>query len=146
MHSVHYNYAPKLFSGVWPKNDTRNINQQLCNSDQYTIPRPNTSSFTRFPLTSLPIAWNNAGNFKYHSNRTTFKIFLKNELLQIFEDNTLHLANIDMNLYFKNDAGFVWTTQFTLTTWITYVTIVISITFTWKIIRTTQFTLTTSIT
>jgi len=68
MHSVHYNYAPPIFSNVWPKNDSRNINQHLRNSEQYTIPRPKTSSFTRFPLTSLPVSWNNAGNFKYHSN------------------------------------------------------------------------------
>jgi len=105
MHSIHFKYAPLTFKDTWLKNDSRNLSQQLRNSDQYIIPRPKTSSFTRFPLTSLPLSWNNAGDFKYHSNRTTFKIALKNDLLQINDDTTSHLANIDMDLYLNNDAA-----------------------------------------
>ena len=61
MHSIHYNYAPPTLKYMCQKNSSRAISHNLRNQDDYTIPRANYTFFTRFPLYTLPIAWNSAG-------------------------------------------------------------------------------------
>ena len=38
MHSIHNNYAPKSFSDIFIKNNTREIVYELRNSDAYKVP------------------------------------------------------------------------------------------------------------
>jgi len=80
MHSYHYKYAPLSFINTWPTNNERNVPMDLRNQHDYSIPRSNTENFKRFPLYSIPFAWNNAGFFRNYNNTTTFKIALKNYL------------------------------------------------------------------
>lgn len=81
MHSVHYNYAPLTLTSAWNTNEHRNTHHELRNAHDYTIPRAHYAFFNRMPLYTFPQAWNTAGPAKYHSNKTTFTIALKNELL-----------------------------------------------------------------
>ena len=80
MHSYHYNYAPSLFNDTWILNAIRYPDRELRNADDYYIPRPNLTLFTKLPLHSLPSAWNDAGASKYHANVALFKSCLRAEL------------------------------------------------------------------
>ncbi len=82
MHSVHYNYAPPIFTGLWPRNTDRNIEHTLRNAQEYTIPRANYTLFKKTPPYTFPQAWNTAPPSRYHRNPTTFRIQLKHELLE----------------------------------------------------------------
>ena len=82
MHSIHYNYAPSIFTGLWPRNTDRNIEHSLRNAHEYTIPRANYAFYKKTPPHSFAQAWNTAPTARYHSNPTTFRIQLKHELLQ----------------------------------------------------------------
>ena len=93
MHSIHYNYAPSTLQLSWPRNSERDIDHNLRNSNDYTIPRANLTFFTRFPLYTFPLAWNSAGFFTSYQNQTTFKIALSNELYGITVNNILPLPN-----------------------------------------------------
>ena len=81
MHSIRYNYAPKSFSNVFACNNDRNIEYELRNNDEYTLPAVRIEYFKRFPLYSFPQAWNTLGDLIFQSNRTTFQIALKDFLL-----------------------------------------------------------------
>ena len=81
MHSIRYNYAPKSFSNVFACNNDRNIEYELRNNDEYTLPDVRIEYFKRFPLYSFPQAWNTLGDLIFQSNRTTFQIALKDFLL-----------------------------------------------------------------
>jgi hypothetical protein len=83
MHSYHYKYSPPTFTNTWLLNSDRNPNMNLRNADDYFIPRPHLSSFTRFPLYTFPKAWNEAGPSKFHTNRALFRNQLKAELLGV---------------------------------------------------------------
>jgi Reverse transcriptase (RNA-dependent DNA polymerase) len=83
MHSYHYKYSPPTFTGTWTLNSERVRDMSLRNADDYSIPRPHSSSFTRFPLYSFPKAWNEAGPSKFHPNRALFRNQLKAELLGV---------------------------------------------------------------
>ena len=61
MHSIHYNYAPPTLKHMCLTNSERTLSHHLRNQDEYTIPRANYTFFTRFPLYTLPKAWNTAG-------------------------------------------------------------------------------------
>ena len=55
MHSIHYNYAPPSFTGVFPMNQLRNIDHNLRNQHEFIIPGCRiewfkNSLFTLFPL------------------------------------------------------------------------------------------------
>jgi hypothetical protein len=80
MHSYHYNYAPSSFNDTWILNAIRYPDRELRNADEYYIPRPNLTLFTKLPLHSLPSAWNDAGASKYHANVALFKSCLRAEL------------------------------------------------------------------
>jgi hypothetical protein len=81
MHSIEYNYAPKAFSNTWTKNSDRDMGQVLRNDNDYMLPHPRLEAFKKIPLYSLPLAWNNAGDIRFQNNRMTFKIALKDKLL-----------------------------------------------------------------
>ena len=90
MHSIHYNYAPPTLKYMCQKNSARAISHNLRNQDDYTIPRANYTFFTRFPLFTLPTAWNSAGIVTFYNNTTTFKIALLNELHESNESCVLN--------------------------------------------------------
>ena len=95
MHSIYYNYAPPTLKNMCKKNSERSISHNLRNQDDYTIPRANYSFYTRFPLYTLPLAWNNAGIVTFYNNTTTFKIALLNEL---HESNESCILNQPLSL------------------------------------------------
>jgi hypothetical protein len=45
------------------------------------LPHPRIEEFKKIPLYSLPLAWNSAGDIRFQNNRMTFKISLKDKLL-----------------------------------------------------------------
>jgi hypothetical protein len=81
MHSYHHHYSPPSFSNTWLLNSERAPELNLRNSEEYSLPRPNLSSFTKFPLYTFPKAWNEAGPCKFHRNKALFRNELKRELL-----------------------------------------------------------------
>jgi hypothetical protein len=82
MHSIHYEHAPPAFTGIFIKNNTRETGHELRNMEDYHLPKINYTFIKNTPLYSLPAAWNTIGPVKHHSNWTTFKISLKEILLQ----------------------------------------------------------------
>jgi hypothetical protein len=88
MHSVEYNYTPRTFLNTWRKNNERNTGHALRNEADYVLPFPRIEFFKKIPLYSLPAAWNAAGDIRFHQNRTTFKIALKEQLLAEMETET----------------------------------------------------------
>ena len=81
MHSIFYNYAPSSFENTWSKLSARNLNLDLRNENDFTLPFPRLELFKRLPLYSLPQNWNKLNDNRYQSNRFTFKISLYNDLL-----------------------------------------------------------------
>ena len=81
MHAVYYKYAPKTFANIWQTNVDRDLDYNLRNMDDFTLPAPKTEFFKRQPLYTLPLAWKNLDEIKLQHNCTTFKICLKNNLL-----------------------------------------------------------------
>ncbi len=63
------------------KNSERNIGHELRNENDYYLPPPKLEFFKRIPLYSLPAAWNAAGDLRLQQNKTTFKIALKDKLM-----------------------------------------------------------------
>jgi hypothetical protein len=88
MHSIEYKYAPTAFTNTWQKNSERNIGHELRNENDYYLPPPKLEFFKRIPLYSLPAAWNAAGDLRLQQNKTTFKIALKDKLMnEVNHDN-----------------------------------------------------------
>jgi hypothetical protein len=58
MHSVNFNYAPKSFSNIWPKNNERQGSFNLRNENLFSIPAPRIEFFKRMTAYSLPLEWN----------------------------------------------------------------------------------------
>ena len=83
MHSHFYEYGPIAFRDTWIKNANREMEYALRNSNNYIVPRPKIELFKKSPLYSFPVSWNVAGPSKYHSNFMTFRISLKDELLNV---------------------------------------------------------------
>jgi len=87
MHSVFYNYAPESFRNVWPRNEDRQIEHNLRNVNDFTLPNPRIELFKKFPLYSLALEWNNSGVLSLYENKTTFKFALRDQLFEeILED------------------------------------------------------------
>jgi hypothetical protein len=80
MHTVAFNYSLESFSGVWPRNNQRNLDMNLRNATDFVLPPVQRESFRKCPLYSLPHAWNQSGDIKFQHNRTTFKLALLDEL------------------------------------------------------------------
>lgn len=94
MHSVHNHYAPPIFDNIWNTNTNRNINYELRNTHDYTLPRIHYSYLKNTPLFSFPSEWNEAQiKFPsvYHNNFYTFQTSLKEELL--YSQNLANLAS-----------------------------------------------------
>ena len=83
MHSIHNNYAPKSFSDIFIKNNTREIGYELRNSDAYKVPAARIELFKKFPIYSFPVAWNEVGILGYYNNKITFEIALKEHLFSL---------------------------------------------------------------
>jgi hypothetical protein len=83
MHSIDYNYAPHSFCNIWTKNNTREMDYDLRNQDEYSVPFIRIELFRRNPLVSLPTAWNElCDELRFQYNRTTFKIALNDYLFE----------------------------------------------------------------
>jgi hypothetical protein len=81
MHSVDYKYAPQSFENTWIKNNTRDMDYDLRNREEYSVPFIRIELFRRNPLCSLPTAWNElCDEIRFQHNRTTFKIALSDYL------------------------------------------------------------------
>jgi hypothetical protein len=87
MHSITYNYAPQTFANTWIKNNDRNTGHNLRNDEDYLLPHPRVEFFKKIPIYSLASAWNDAGVLRFYQNRTTFKIALKDHLLNEIDEN-----------------------------------------------------------
>ncbi len=85
MHSIVNKYSPKSLHNTFQQNDQRDINQDLRNANDYSVPFPRIELFKKSLLFSLPTAWNNLTALKLHQNKTTFIIALKDDLI-----NSLH--------------------------------------------------------
>ena len=80
MHSIFNEYAPISFSNTWPRNNARQLSQNLRNDNDFTLPNPRIEQFKKFPLYALPQEWNNAAELTFYYNRTTFKHALREQL------------------------------------------------------------------
>ena len=81
MHSVEYKYAPKSFLNTWQKNTQRDLTYNLRNNDLYYTPKINYEHLKTIPYFSFPAEWNSLDDLRFHSNKVTFQIALKNSLL-----------------------------------------------------------------
>ncbi len=91
MHSIEYNYAPKAFLNVWQKNNDRELVYGLRNNNDYVIPLPRVEIFKKSPLYYLPMLWNNLNDNKFQPNPYTFKIAMKNFLLDSLNQDQVPL-------------------------------------------------------
>ena len=88
MHAIFNSYAPSSFDNTWSTLNQLQPNLNLRNANDFILPNPRTEQFKKSPLYSLPLAWNTAGDITSHTNRTTFKLALKNMLLDELITNT----------------------------------------------------------
>ena len=82
MHAVYNNYSPPSFTNTWIKNNTREQLYELRNVDNYMLPKPRFEGFKKFPLYTFPKTWNESSDLRLYGNTTTFKIVLRNQLLE----------------------------------------------------------------
>jgi hypothetical protein len=87
MHAITYNYAPRTFDNTWIRNNERSTGHTLRNNDDYLLPHPRVEFFKKIPIYSLAAALNAASVVRFYQNRTTFKIALKDHLLNEIVDN-----------------------------------------------------------
>jgi hypothetical protein len=81
MHSVIYKYLPSSFYRIWLTKRELGPTYDLRNTDELIIPQPRIELFKKSPLHSLPTLWNQLDATKFHHNKTTFKISLREKLL-----------------------------------------------------------------
>jgi hypothetical protein len=81
MHSIFYNYCPKSFRGTFTRNEERNHDYNLRETNDFNPPIARIEHFKKFPLYAFTNEWNCAGDVTYHHNPVTFKIALNQELL-----------------------------------------------------------------
>jgi hypothetical protein len=80
---------------VWQiNNDNREHDHELRNQNMYHLPNPRNELFKKSPLYQLPLCWNALDESKYHQNKTTFTIALKDKLLEELNLNLNHPQNI----------------------------------------------------
>jgi Reverse transcriptase (RNA-dependent DNA polymerase) len=83
MHAIYYKYSPKSLHDMFPTNAARNLNVELRNIHEVTLPFVRIDWFKKFPLYSLPSAWNDLGTELTHqNNKMTFSILLKEHLFR----------------------------------------------------------------
>ncbi len=91
MHSVVYRYCPSSFYQAWQiNNDIREHDHELRNQNMYHLPNHRIELFKRSPLYQLPLCWNALNKTKYHQNKTTFTIALKDKLIEDLNPNPNH--------------------------------------------------------
>ncbi len=74
MHSVGYKCTPQSFEKIWVKNNTRDMDYDLRNRNEYNVPFIRNEQFRRNPLCSIPTAWNElCDKIRFQHNRNTFK-------------------------------------------------------------------------
>ncbi len=83
MHAIVFNYNHISFNNVWIKNENRERGHLLRNSEEFQLPPVNLEFMRRMPYYTLPKEWNNLGDVRFQSNRTTFIYSLKNILLDV---------------------------------------------------------------
>ena len=81
MHAIMFNYSHCSFDNVWQKNEQRERGYLLRNAEEYQLPRVNHEQIRRMPIYALPYEWNRLGDIRFHTNRETFSMALKNILL-----------------------------------------------------------------
>ena len=86
MHSIKFNYAPESFADVWLLNANREHEYQLRNNNDFIIPAPRIEFFRKQPIYTLPFEWNKLEDSRFQTNRITFQIELKNNLLEQLND------------------------------------------------------------
>jgi hypothetical protein len=87
VHGITYKYAPQTFANTWVRNNERNTGHTLRNDDDYLLPHPRVEFLKKIPMYSLAAAWNAAGLLRFYQNKTTFKIALKDHLLNEIDDS-----------------------------------------------------------
>lgn len=87
MHSIKYEYGIKTFENTWQGNNIRNLQTNLRNDDDLSIPHPHFEGFKHFPLYDFAKLWNELGPMKYQNNPTTFRIWLKEEMFRQLNQN-----------------------------------------------------------
>ncbi len=60
MHSIHYQYAPKILRPLRARNTERNIKHNLYNAHEYTLPRANYTFYKKTQSYSFAAEWNSA--------------------------------------------------------------------------------------
>ncbi len=79
MHGIIHGQHHRTFTNAWLLNTDRELNHDLRNADDITVPAPRFENFKRFPLYDFAKLWNNLGPMKYQNNFTTFNTWLKEE-------------------------------------------------------------------
>jgi hypothetical protein len=88
MHSVVYCYCPSSFNQVWQiSNNIREHDHELRNKNMYHLPNRRIERFKKSPLYQLPLCWDALDKTKYHQNKTTFTIALKDKLIEDLNPN-----------------------------------------------------------
>jgi hypothetical protein len=88
VHSIYYRYSPKSLHDIFQTNANRNLNVELRNIHALTVPFVRIDWFKRFPLYSLPTAWNDLGTELTHQhNKMTFSILLREYLFNTLIDD-----------------------------------------------------------
>jgi hypothetical protein len=91
-HSYVYNYIPSAFATTWSTNrqNRDNDDRQLCNDDDFFIPRFRTDFIARLPLFNLPKIWNNTS---VELTSTSHKLTFSNQVFKHLLDKLSPIAN-----------------------------------------------------
>ena len=81
MHAVRYRYSPHTFQSYWQINENRNMECELRNAADYSLPAPRTEFFLKQPIYSFPLIWNSFNDMKLQPNKITFQKYVKDYLL-----------------------------------------------------------------
>ena len=93
MHAVTFNYCHISFNTVWTKNENRDLGYLLRNANEYQLPRVKIEVTRRMPIYTLPDEWNRLGDARFHRNRETFEITVKN-ILMGSNPSSLHTLSV----------------------------------------------------
>jgi len=86
MHKFTYKRLPTSFENMWMKNNALHAVRELRNAEDLRIPHHNHETLRKLPIFEFPSYWNGLQDVKFIENFTTFKICLKNNLLEEIED------------------------------------------------------------
>jgi hypothetical protein len=73
MHAIEFGYNIESFKNVWQRNNTRNISQELRNTDMYILKYPWIEQVKKFPFYAFPKFWNDLGDITFQFNWTPFQ-------------------------------------------------------------------------